>query len=236
MSVEVRIIKQVPGFTLDVNWNMIDEVLALFGFSGSGKTMTLQSIAGLIKPDAGFIRVGDRHFFDSASKIDVRTRERRIGYVLQDSALFPHMSVRSNIAYGLIRGERPERAQRVKEMIRLLKLNGFDKAFPHELSGGQKQRVALARALVGKPDILLLDEPFSALDRPIRNKMHEVIHGIRSKFSIPMVLVTHDFHEVEKLADKVVVYSDGRAIQTGSPAELQKNPSGDLVKKLLGIG
>ncbi|MHB1391279.1 MAG: sulfate/molybdate ABC transporter ATP-binding protein [Thermoleophilia bacterium] len=184
---------------------MGDELVALFGFSGSGKTMTLQMIAGLLRPDEGYIQVNGKRYFDSTTGLDVKTKSRR-------------------------------RAGRVREMIDLFRLDGLEKSFPHQISGGQKQRVALARALIGKPELLMLDEPFSALDRPIREKMQDVIKEIRSEFSIPVVLVTHDYSEVQKMADKVIVYSDGKVVQIGSPAEIRKNPSGDRVNELLGIG
>lgn len=234
MSIQVKIVKQVPGFTLDVEWETNNEVVALFGFSGSGKTMTLQSIAGLIMPDSGFISINGKNYFDSASEINVYPRERRVGYVFQDSALFPHMSVIKNIAFGLRGRNGVNKTKKVDEMLELFRLKGLERYLPHEISGGQRQRVALARALIGKPELLLLDEPFSALDRPIRRKMYQVIKDIRSKFSIPMVLVTHDFSEVQINADKVIVYSQGRVLQSGTPAEIQKNPSEDCVNELLG--
>ncbi|MHB0867825.1 MAG: ABC transporter ATP-binding protein [Thermoleophilia bacterium] len=219
-----------------MQWEIGAELVSLFGFSGSGKTMTLQMIAGLLRPDEGYIQVNGKRYFDSTTGLDVKTKSRRVGYVFQDYALFPHMSVHKNIAYGLTGRDASVRAGRVREMIDLFRLDGLEKSFPHQISGGQKQRVALARALIGKPELLMLDEPFSALDRPIREKMQDVIKEIRSEFSIPVVLVTHDYSEVQKMADKVIVYSDGKVVQIGSPAEIRKNPSGDRVNELLGIG
>ncbi len=236
MSVSLRLVKEVPGFTLDVRWKIGDELVTLFGFSGSGKTMTLQMLAGLMRPDEGYIHVNGRQFFDSASGLDVKPKERRTGYVVQNSALFPHMTVKENIAYGLTGGDASARAARVSEMTGIFRLDGLEKALPREISGGQKQRVALARALIGRPELLMLDEPFSALDRPIRARMRDIINEIRSEFSIPVVLVTHDFSEVEKLADKVIVYWAGEVVQEGSPAEIQKNPADGRVSELLGIG
>ncbi|MHB1324620.1 MAG: ABC transporter ATP-binding protein [Thermoleophilia bacterium] len=219
-----------------MQWEMGDELLALFGFSGSGKTMTLQMIAGLLRPDEGHIYINGRQYFDSASRLDIKTKERRVGYVFQDYALFPHMSAKENIAYGLTGREASDRVERVREMIDIFRLDGLEKAFPHEISGGQKQRVALARALIGRPELLMLDEPFSALDWPIRAKMQDVIKEIRSEFAIPVVMVTHDFSEIQKMADRVIVYADGKVVQIGSPAEIRKNSSGDQVNELLGIG
>ncbi len=234
MSISVSLFKEVRGFMLDVRWMVGDELVSLFGFSGSGKTMTLQLIAGLMRPDSGHISVNSKQYFDSASKLDLQTRERRVGYVFQDYALFPHMSVSKNIAYGLTGRDTSGRAEKVREMIDLFRLDGLEKAFPREISGGQKQRVALARALIGRPELLMLDEPFSALDRPIRVKMQNVIKDIRSEFAIPVLLVTHDFSEVQRMADKVIVYADGKVVQIGSPAEIRNNPSCDQVNELVG--
>lgn len=232
MSIGIRLFKAVSGFTLDVQWEAGDELVTLFGFSGSGKTMTLQLIAGLIKPDEGYIDVNGRRYFDSGSGLDVRPKQRRTGYVFQDSALFPHMTVKENIAYGLTGRDS---SARVGEMIDIFRLGGLENARPREISGGQKQRVALARALIGRPELLMLDEPFSALDRPIRAMMQDIIREIRSEFSIPVILVTHDYSEVEKLADKVIVYSGGKVVQRGSPFEIRKNPADNRVSELLGI-
>ena len=236
MGIELRLQKKVGGFDLDVQWEAGDETVALFGFSGSGKSLTLRLIAGLMKPDAGRVLVNGRPYFDSEAKIDIKAKARRLGFVFQDYALFPHMSVEKNIAYGLTGAGGPEREEKVSEMIRRFRLGGLERALPSEISGGQKQRVALARALIGSPELLMLDEPFSALDRPIRLKMRETIREIRSGFGIPMVLVTHDFSEVESLAERVIVYSEGKVAQIGTPAEILAGPANLQVRNLLGIG
>ncbi|MCL4474014.1 MAG: ATP-binding cassette domain-containing protein [Actinobacteria bacterium] len=219
-----------------MRWEVGDELVTLFGFSGSGKTMTLQLIAGLMRPDEGYIEINGRQYFDSGSGLDVKPGRRRTGYVFQDSALFPHMTVKENIAYGLTRPNASERIARVDEMIDIFRLGGLEGARPREISGGQKQRVALARALIGRPELLMLDEPFSALDRPFRARMQNIIRDIRSEFSIPVILVTHDYSEVDNLADKVIVYSGGKVVQQGSPLEIRKNPADGRVRELIGIG
>jgi molybdate transport system ATP-binding protein len=166
MGLSVKLLKKVKGFTLDVEWEIGNEVAVLFGSSGVGKSMTLQLIAGLMDPDAGFIRSNGNIFFDKPSGINISPQQRSLGYVFQDRILFPHMTVRENVAYGLKRKSKEERDTRVSDMIRLFRLGGLENKPPSEISGGQKQRVALARALIERPKALLLDEPFTALDAP----------------------------------------------------------------------
>src|SRR3990167_3973541 len=154
----------LPGFSLDVAWEAGEKVVALFGPSGAGKTLTLQSLAGLVRPDEGRIGVAGRGVFDSATGMSVRPQERRLGYVFQGYALFPHLSVEDNVGYGLRTLAQEARRRRVAEGMERLGLRGPARRHPRELSGGQQQRVALARALAGDPGLLLLDEPLSALD------------------------------------------------------------------------
>jgi molybdate transport system ATP-binding protein len=167
----VKLIKKVQGFSLDVQWQIGNELAVLFGYSGAGKSMTLQSIAGTLTPDEGYVSAGGSVYYDSTFKVEEPPQKRPFGYVLQDLALFPHMTVSDNVSYGAHGLIRAECRQRCGEMISLFRLRGLEKKFPAELSGGQKQRVALARALMRRPEALLLDEPFSALDHPIRLEM-----------------------------------------------------------------
>jgi molybdate transport system ATP-binding protein len=187
--------------------------VVLFGPSGAGKTLTLQAIAGLVRPQAGVVRVGDRVLFDSSRGIDLPARERKVGYLFQDYALFPHCTVEQNVAIGLGRWWRPrlsaEQRAAVSGVLETLGLQDLASSYPAALSGGQRQRVALARALVREPDVLLLDEPFAALDRPLRARMRENLRSLQRDFGVPVVLITHDPEDVEALADTLVVFEQG---------------------------
>jgi molybdate transport system ATP-binding protein len=220
MGLAVRIVKRVKGFTLDAEWQIGTELAVLFGSSGSGKSMTLQCIAGLMNPDEGLIRANGDLFFDHARKVNILPQNRSFGYVFQDRALFPHMTVRGNITYGCRGLSKAEARGAVDEMIELFHLRGLEDRYPSDISGGQKQRVALARALIGKPEALLLDEPFSGLDQAIRFEMRKLLEEIRVKFDIPVVLVTHDIVEAYSMADRIIVYSSGRVSRTGPPHEI----------------
>jgi molybdate transport system ATP-binding protein len=232
MGLSVKLLKRVKGFTLDVAWEIGNELAVLFGPSGAGKSMTLQCIAGLMEPDEGFIRSNGDLFYDHSLKMNVPPQKRSFGYVFQDRVLFPHMTVKGNIAYGLRVHHKSENQGKVAEMIKLFHLEGLEDMIPSEISGGQKQRVALARALIRRPKALLLDEPFSALDNAIRLEMRRLLEDIRNKFDVPVVLVTHDVLEAYTMADKIIIYSGGRIIQTGSPAAIFRSPA-DLEPKAL---
>jgi molybdate transport system ATP-binding protein len=211
---------------------MDNELTVLFGFSGAGKSITLQLLAGLMRPNEGWIHSGDKILYDSQSGINLAPQERSIGYVFQNLALFPHMTVKGNILYGAVGLRKDQREKRCRDMITAFQMEGLEGRFPAEISGGQQQRVALARALIRRPDLLLLDEPFSALDHPLRREMQTFLKDIRNKFNIPILLVTHDLSEAYTMANKVIVYSRGRIIQTGSPIEVQRSPANDEVKTL----
>ncbi|MFA5355021.1 MAG: ATP-binding cassette domain-containing protein [Thermodesulfovibrionales bacterium] len=235
MGLSVKIRKEMRGFSLDAQWVMGNELLVLFGYSGAGKSITLQMIAGLMAPDEGCISSGVRVFYDSSRRISIPTHRRPFGYVFQDLALFPHMTVEENIRYGANGMEKAERETRIGEMLKTFHLQGLGRRLPSEISGGQKQRVALARALMRRPEVLLLDEPFSALDNPLRREMRQLLTDIRQEFAIPIVLVTHDILEAHTLADRMIVYSHGRVVQTGSPAEVVSNPADDDVARLVSL-
>jgi len=225
----------LPGFSLDVTWEAGEKVVALFGPSGAGKTLTLQSLAGLVRPDEGRIVVAGRVFFDSATGINVRPQERRLGYVFQGYALFPHLSVEDNVGYGLRALARGARHRRVAEVMDRLGLGGQARRRPRELSGGQQQRVALGRALAVDPGLLLLDEPLSALDAPLRRLLREELMQIVSEWGVPTVLVTHDLTEAFQLADRIVIYDDGRVVQAAPKSELLSRPASAQVARLLGV-
>ncbi len=225
---EVFVKKELKGFSLDVCFVSEAKAVSLFAPSGSGKSLTLQAIAGLLKPDKGKIKVLDRVFFDSSRGIFLPPQQRRVGYLFQDYALFPHMTVWENVFYGC------KDKQRVEEVLRMLEIQDIKDRFPKEISGGQKQRVALARALAFEPKVLLLDEPFSALHKSLKMDLYERLGEVVNKFRIPMVLVTHDFDEVLKLTDYVVIMEKGRVRQTGNPEKVFLNPIDEKIAKLLG--
>jgi molybdate transport system ATP-binding protein len=233
--VELAIVKRLPGFTLDVAWTAGDGVAVLFGPSGSGKSLTLRCLAGLERPDGGRMVVNGRVFFDSATGVDLPPQRRRIGYVFQGYALFPHLTVGQNVAFGLRDRPRAERRRRAAEVMERLGLAGLEHRAPRELSGGQQQRVALGRALAVDPDLLLLDEPLSALDVGLRRQIRDDLERTIRDWGKATVLVTHDLPEAYQLADRVVVYDHGRVIQASSKTEFLWQPSSERVASLIGI-
>jgi molybdate transport system ATP-binding protein len=229
--------KRFGDFTLDASWTSDQPIVALVGPSGSGKTLTLQCIAGLITPDSGCIVAAGRTLFDSAAHVNLRPQERRVGYVFQGYALFPHMTVAQNIAYGLPRrsAEREGgRIDRTKGIIERMGLGALTSRFPAALSGGQQQRVALARALATDPDVLLLDEPFSALDAPLRRELCAELSQTLREWGKLAVLVTHDLPEAYRIADMVVLYEHGGTTGAVPKNDLLWNPSSERVARLIG--
>lgn len=217
--------KQVGHFRLQVDLEAGNHVTALFGPSGSGKSLTLQAIAGLITPDRGRIEFGGRVVFDAAARVNVPPRQRRAGYVFQNYALFPHLTVAENIGYGLHRLPRAEREQRVAEAVAMVRLTGLERRRPGHLSGGQQQRVALARALVIRPEILLLDEPFAALDHATRLELHGQLLELLADLPVPTLLVTHQLEEAYALSRTIAVYEAGRIIQAGPREQVYGQPA-----------
>jgi molybdate transport system ATP-binding protein len=233
MGLSIDITKRVNGFFLDTRWEIGNELAVLFGYSGAGKSLTLQLIAGLMKPDSGIIASKGKIYFDHDNGIDVPPQHRSFGYVFQDLALFPHMTVKENILYGAKGVAQEEKMERLAAMVESFRLNTLENKLPSEISGGQKQRVAFARALIRRPDVLLLDEPFSALDNPLRVEMRAFLVQVRRDFDIPVVMVTHDVFEAYTMPDTLIVCVDGRAVQKGSPAEVFSNPATEEVKELV---
>ena len=232
---EVTLTLHVPGFDLDVAWSAGGGVAVLFGPSGAGKTLTLSCLAGLITPARGRIVVDGRVFFDSAAGINLPAQARRIGYVFQGYALFPHLTVTDNLGFGLRDRPRAERTRRVAQVAEQLGLGGLEQRYPRELSGGQRQRVALGRALAIEPALLLLDEPLSALDAPLRRALRDELRQVLSNVGTAAVVVTHDFTEAYRLGDRIVVYDHGRVVQSAPRTELLWQPASESVARIMGI-
>lgn len=232
MSLKVVIKKTLPDFSLNLSFEIGHEVAVLFGPSGSGKSMTLNSIAGLFQPDEGKISLGERTFFEGTQTI-VLPQQRRLGYIFQNHSLFPHMTVLENILFGARTLPSSEKKEKAYELLKKFNLMGLELKRPKEISGGQAQRVALARALIGNPEALLLDEPFSALDTPTRVSIGQCLRDVMSELHIPVVLVTHDIYEACAMAEKMIVIHGGRVLQEGTPQQVYEKPRDELVHKLV---
>jgi ABC-type sulfate/molybdate transport systems ATPase subunit len=229
-SVDIHFSRQL--FRLDVRFEIPAQgLVALLGPTGSGKSTLLRTLAGLERPDRGHIRHGDAVWFDGLQAAWVPTQQRRVGVVFQDYALFPHLSVRDNIGYGL---PRRLRAERVAEWVDRLHLGSFAQRYPHQLSGGQRQRVAMARALIRQPRLLLLDEPFAALDHSCRQHLRAELRTILAEANCPALMVTHDVEEARYLADKLGVLVDGRLVTYGDTAEIFAAPGSKAAARVLG--
>ncbi len=200
-------------------------VVALFGASGAGKTTLVQAIAGLIRPESGHIRLGDRTWFDAAAGIDVPTERRRIGYVFQDARLFPHLDVGQNLDYGARRAPAGEAGVERGGLIELLGLGALLDRRVHELSGGERQRVALGRAILAQPHLLLLDEPLSSVDAARREDVLPYLERLRDRYAIPMLYVSHQYEEVLRLATHIVLLGSGAVAAAGAPATLATHPA-----------
>lgn len=220
LAVDIRktLVTRERSFTLEISFETNCRRVVLFGPSGAGKSLTLQAIAGLLRPNAGTIRIEKRIVFDHGGGIDLPARERQAGYLFQDYALFPHLDVRQNIGFALRRGWLNPRSRHTREEVDYW-IDAFDLAsvagnFPAQLSGGQKQRVALARALVAKPRMLLLDEPFAALDAGMRERMRSELSALQARLDIPMLLITHDAADVAVFGDQLIRLAGGRIDDT----------------------
>jgi molybdate transport system ATP-binding protein len=236
MSATVAIRRRLSDqFALDVAFDAPPGFTVLFGRSGSGKTTILRSIAGLIRPDAGRIQVGGRTFFDAAAGTDVPVQLREVGYVFQQLALFPHLSVRANIEYGLHALPPAERRALVDDIADSFHITPLLDRRPDRISGGERQRAALARALVTEPSILLLDEPLSALDHAIQSRIMADLRRWHEQHRIPVLYVTHSHREAYALAERVIVVDQGRVAATGSSHDVLDHPAERALASLAGF-
>jgi molybdate transport system ATP-binding protein len=233
VSVEIR--KQLGDFKLDLAATIQSGITILFGPSGAGKTTLLDCIAGLVRPDEGRIATQVKILFDSALGVNVSPQLRRIGYVFQDLALFPHLTVEKNVEYGISRLAVEERKRRSVAILESFRIAHLGSRRPGEISGGERQRVALARALVIDPAILLLDEPLAALDAATKSKIVDDLRAWNHEHGIPIVYVTHSREEVFALGDQVIVLENGRVIARGTPHQVMSAPRLETVAQLAGF-
>jgi molybdate transport system ATP-binding protein len=223
------------GLSLDVDFSAAPGFTVLFGASGSGKTTLLDCVSGLATPQAGRIAIGERFLFDATSQINIPVAKRSVGYVFQDLALFPHLTVEENVRYGLMQLPRLERHERAAEMLRDFRIDPLSQRRPAEVSGGERQRVALARALVTDPCALLLDEPLAALDAATKSKIIDDLRRWNEAHRIPILYVTHSREEVIALGERVLVMENGRIIAQGTPHQVLSAPFQETVAQLAGF-
>jgi molybdate transport system ATP-binding protein len=234
LSVSLR---QGSPIVLDVDFTCdAGDVLAVFGPSGSGKTTILRSIAGLYRPTHASVRSGIETWSDSATGTFAPPHRRAVGFVFQEYALFPHLTAAGNVITALGHRPRGERRSRARELLALVHLSDHENRRPRELSGGERQRVALARALAREPAVLLLDEPFAASDRVVRRRLHDEIDALRRTLDIPLVLVTHDFEDVIRLATHLLILERGRAVASGALPHLMSRPDLLWLREAVGLG
>ncbi|WP_195964804.1 sulfate/molybdate ABC transporter ATP-binding protein [Clostridium cuniculi] len=234
MSLHIDITKSLSSFNLDVSMESKGGIIGFLGASGSGKSMTLKCIAGLEKPSKGKIVINDKVLFDSEEKINVKTRDRKVGFLFQNYALFPHMTIKDNIEIGLDKISKEEKSKLSANYIKKFGLEGLESRYPWQLSGGQQQRVVLARALITSPDILLLDEPFSALDNHLRASMERELVEILKDYEGTVVFVTHDIAEAYRVCDKIIVFDGGKAKDIRDKNKLFETPQSLAEAKLTG--
>ena len=230
----IAISKHLANFSLNVSCTTEGQPLGLLGASGSGKSMTLRCIAGLETPTSGRITLNGRVLFDSDRQINLPSQQRQVGFLFQNYALFPHMTVVENLAFGLHNLPKPERAKRLSRHISMMQLQGLERRYPHQLSGGQQQRVALARALAIEPQILLLDEPFSALDTHLRSQLEKHLREILASYSGITLFVTHNLEEAYRLCQNLVILEAGKVVAHGPKAEIVERPTTFAVAQLTG--
>jgi molybdate transport system ATP-binding protein len=243
MKLDVQIRKTLAAqdrvFRLDVEFRSEKNLIVIFGPSGAGKSVTIQTVAGLLTPDQGRVVLNERTLFDADARINLPARERNVGFVFQDYALFPHLTVAENVGFSIQESRSRKNGNavdaRLKDCLTKFDLAELFSSYPRQLSGGQRQRVALARALIRKPDILLLDEPFAALDPLLRDRMREELIRTQKEFGVPMVIITHDPVDAEIFAEDLIILDGGKVIRRatldGQPKEQGRAA---IVRGLLG--
>lgn len=235
VRVQTRRVTPSQEFSLDAEFRVPPGFTILFGPSGAGKTTLLDCVAGLMKPDSGRISIGERVLFDSSRRIDVSVQKRRVGYVFQNLAVFPHLTVEQNVTFGLAKWPRKKRAERVAEILREFRIADLAKRNARQISGGESQRVALARTLVTEPELLLLDEPLAALDAATKSKIIDDLRSWNRVHSIPIIYVTHSREEVFALGERVVILDRGRVVAEGTPHEVMSAPLQETAAQLAGF-
>jgi molybdate transport system ATP-binding protein len=232
---DVSIKKTVGHFELQTSFQMNKGILGILGSSGCGKSMTLKCLSGLLTPDEGTITLNGKTLYASHFKINVPSRKRNIGYVFQNYALFPHLTVFNNIAYGLNHLEKNSKKQKVWDMIQRMQLIGLENHYPSQLSGGQQQRTALARTLITEPDLLLLDEPFSALDNHVKQLLEkEFISIIQNNYDGIVLLVTHNVEEAYRICDTIMIMDRGEMLQIGNKNQIINSPTSLIGARITG--
>ncbi|CEM61158.1 ATP-binding cassette domain-containing protein [Treponema phagedenis] len=230
MAIEISIKKDYKNFSLDVSFKTKTKTLGILGHSGSGKSLTLKSIAGLIKPDKGYIKVSDRMLYNTDTNINIDSKDRGVGYMFQSLALFPHLTVEKNLTY-FMKGK--DKISTAHDLLKKFRVYHLKDRYPKDLSGGEKQRVALARIISTNPSIILLDEPFSALDTNLKWDMEQEIISFLKDFDIPRIIVTHNKNEAYRLSDEILILSNGKVVDFGSK-NIIKHPKNIESAKILG--
>ena len=233
MAVTVEIKKKLDNFRLDISFRSDARRIGILGASGCGKSMTLKSIAGIELPDEGHIEVEGRTFFDKEKKINLKPQLRNVGYLFQNYALFPTMTVEKNIAAGL-KGSRQEKEARVREMVEKFRLQGLEKRLPGQLSGGQQQRAALARIMAYEPEMILLDEPFSALDMYLKDQLQRELAEMLEDYGGTVIMVSHNRDEVYRFSEELLVIDQGKIEVAGETKEIFRNPVSREAARLTG--
>ncbi len=235
MLIDINIKKKLHNFDLEIAFSMNNGILAVIGESGSGKSMLLKSIAGIENIDAGYVNIDSKIFFDDKKNINIPVKDRRIGYLFQSYALFPHLTVIENIMLVIKSKNKIDKKNKAESLLKKFKILSLASKFPDKISGGEKQRVALARILATEPDILLLDEPFSALDTNLKWEIEYDLINFLKEYKKPTIFVTHDMNEALRVGEKILVLSKGKRVDFGLKNEILSSPNNLETAKFMGL-